>query len=329
MPCELADDTSWPAFLTARTLLANDARELFFVRCGGEWTCRDAVPNDAEQVLSASLSRGAIGDVRVDCRRTAYVPAPDGRPEFVHPTARPVDDAMLSMARVYLPILCLAARARAERRVLVVAHVTQTLDGRIACENGQSQWIGNEADLRHTHRMRALVDGVAIGAGTALTDDPRLTVRHVRGEHPRRIVLSGKGRVLHGHRALHVFADPGCVVVVGADVPSNGAPGTARLVRVPGDEPDPRQVLAALHGCGIHSLYLEGGAGALSSFLQAGCIDLLQVHIASMLLGSGLPSFRLPPVDHVRDGLAFAVDHAMLDGHVLLSCWPAPRAPRA
>ena len=72
----------------------------------------------------------------------------------------------------------------------------------------------------------------------------------------------------------------------------------------------------------MHSVYLEGGAGVLSSFLQAGVVDLLQVHIASMVLGSGLPSLRLPPVEHVNEGLQFHMDHAILDGHVLLSCRP-------
>jgi 5-amino-6-(5-phosphoribosylamino)uracil reductase/diaminohydroxyphosphoribosylaminopyrimidine deaminase/5-amino-6-(5-phosphoribosylamino)uracil reductase len=60
--------------------------------------------------------------------------------------------------------------------------------------------------------------------------------------------------------------------------------------------------------------------------LQARCIDLLQVHIAAMVMGSGLPSFVLPAVDHVQDSIKFTMTHAMLDGHVLLSCWPARSA---
>ena len=60
----------------------------------------------------------------------------------------------------------------------------------------------------------------------------------------------------------------------------------------------------------------------LSSFLHARAIDLLQVHIASMILGAGLPSLSLPAVEHVDDGMHVHMDHAILDGHVLLTCRP-------
>lgn len=334
MPCELADDTAWPALLVARTLLAGGEQELRFVRDGRSWTCvgaEDADLHDAEQVLAVSLS----GDqpprpttLPPKCAWSVHARTDTGVPHFVHPTGQPVDATILSTMRVYLPVLLGAAAARAAGRVFVAGHVTQTLDGRIACENGQSQWIGNSADLQHAHRMRALLDGVLIGAGTALTDNPRLNVRHVRGPDPNRIVLSGGGRVLQ-RPDLHVFSAPGCFVITGHDVIAADQAPTTRLVRVPADGSalEPGTILTALRQHGIHSIYLEGGALSLSSFLRAGCIDLLQVHIAAMLLGSGLPSFRLPPVDHVRHGIAFAMDHAMLDGHVLLSCWPQASTP--
>jgi len=221
------------------------------------------------------------------------------------------------------------AAARGAGRVFLAGHVTQTLDGRIACENGQSKWIGNEADLRHAHRMRALLDGVMIGAGTALCDDPQLTVRHVEGPDPRRIVLSGRGRVLRGGAGLRVFTPPGCDVVVDETIEDPLHDPMARLIRVRSKTGsiEPGAILGALRDRGIHSIYLEGGSTAVSSFLQARCIDLLQVHIAAMVMGSGLPSFVLPAVDHVKDSIKFVMSHAMLDGHVLLSCWPAHTAP--
>jgi diaminohydroxyphosphoribosylaminopyrimidine deaminase/5-amino-6-(5-phosphoribosylamino)uracil reductase len=65
---------------------------------------------------------------------------------------------------------------------LAVAHIGQSLDGRIATENGESRWITGEADLLHCHRMRAIADAVLVGAHTVRADDPQLTVRRCAGD---------------------------------------------------------------------------------------------------------------------------------------------------
>jgi len=74
-------------------------------------------------------------------------------------------------------------------RGLAVAHIGQSLDGRIATENGESRWITGEADLLHCHRMRAIADAVLVGARTVRADDPQLTVRRCAGDNPLRVVI--------------------------------------------------------------------------------------------------------------------------------------------
>ena len=65
--------------------------------------------------------------------------------------------------------------------LVVIAQIGQTLDGRIATETGHSKYINGPSGLAHLHRLRSLVDAVLIGVGTALADDPLLTVRRVAG----------------------------------------------------------------------------------------------------------------------------------------------------
>jgi 5-amino-6-(5-phosphoribosylamino)uracil reductase/diaminohydroxyphosphoribosylaminopyrimidine deaminase/5-amino-6-(5-phosphoribosylamino)uracil reductase len=66
----------------------------------------------------------------------------------------------------------------------------------------------------------------------------------------------------------------------------------------------------------------------LSSFLAANVLDLLQIHVAPVVLGAGLSSFELPGATTVAMAPAFTMDHVLLDGHVLLSCRPTRRHDR-
>ena len=98
------------------------------------------------------------------------------------------------LIELYLP-LC--------RDCFVVAHLGQSLDGRIATVDGSSRWVTGPEDVAHNHRMRALFDAVVVGAETVRHDDPQLTVRLVRPEpDPGRAGsrAAPQGRPPHVHR---------------------------------------------------------------------------------------------------------------------------------
>src|SRR4029078_7909147 len=79
--------------------------------------------------------------------------------------------------------------------LMVVGQIRQSLDGRIATESGHSKYINGPAGLTHLHRLRALVDAVVIGVGTAIADDPHLTVQGAAGPQPARVVIDPNGRL--------------------------------------------------------------------------------------------------------------------------------------
>src|SRR5262249_59875864 len=85
---------------------------------------------------------------------------------------------------------------------VIVGQLGQSLDGRIATNSGHSKYINCEAGLDHLHRLRALMDAVVIGGGTALADDPQLTVRRVFGPNPARGILDPPGRLGPNARVL-------------------------------------------------------------------------------------------------------------------------------
>src|ERR1044071_5351803 len=69
--------------------------------------------------------------------------------------------------------------------LVVVGQIGQSIDGRIATVTGHSKYINGPAGLNHLHRLRALVDAVLVGIGTAIADDPQLTVRRIAGPRDR------------------------------------------------------------------------------------------------------------------------------------------------
>src|SRR5215475_6625901 len=130
--------------------------------------------------------------------------------------------------------------------MLVVAQCGQSNDARIATASGHSHYINGAEGLAHLHRLRALVDAVVIGVGTALLDDPQLTVRRVAGSNPARVVIDPNGRLAPTARLL---AEDGArrLVITGTNAAANLPAGVevARLSASNG-QLSPPAVLAAL-----------------------------------------------------------------------------------
>lgn len=204
--------------------------------------------------------------------------------------------------------------------LVVVGQLGQSLDGRVATASGHSKYINGEAGLDHLHRLRALVDIIVIGVGTALADDPQLTVRRVAGPQPARAVIDPKGRITGTGR---LFAPDGCrrLVITGPET-ADPAPPPAEIVRLPLRDGAiaPADMLAALAERGFRRILIEGGANTISRFLDARCLDRLHVVIAPIILGSGPSGMTLPPIDKVDAALRPQIHVHRLGAEVLFDC---------
>ena len=218
---------------------------------------------------------------------------------------------------LYLPLALVP-----HRHSFVLAHLAQSLDGRIATAGGESQWLTGEADLRHTHRLRALADAVIVGAGTVRQDNPRLTVRHCSGDQPVRVVLDAN-LALPGDR--DVFCDGAAPTLVLAAADRVGGVtriGQAEIVPLPreAERLAPAAIRAALARRGLYWLFLEGGGVTVSRFLAAGVLDRLQIALAPVILGSGRPSLQLPEIPALSGALRPRVRHVPLGDDMLVDC---------
>jgi diaminohydroxyphosphoribosylaminopyrimidine deaminase/5-amino-6-(5-phosphoribosylamino)uracil reductase len=167
-----------------------------------------------------------------------------------------------------------------------------SLDGRIATRSGESKWVtGPEARAR-VHGLRAASDAVAIGIGTALADDPRLTVRDAPGASPVRVVFDTKLRLPLHSRLVETAPEVPTWVICNADAPaSNEEELTTRgveILRAPASVEgriDATAALRLLATRGLVTLMVEGGAELAGSILAGHLADELHAFVAPILLG--------------------------------------------
>jgi diaminohydroxyphosphoribosylaminopyrimidine deaminase / 5-amino-6-(5-phosphoribosylamino)uracil reductase len=204
--------------------------------------------------------------------------------------------------------------------LVIVGQLGQSLDGRIATASGHSKYINCPAGIEHLHRLRALVDIVVIGVGTAIADDPQLTVRRVAGPQPVRAVIDPRGRLGVDAR---MFADDGVRrLLITAEGTRCTPPPGVEIVALPADEGniEPSAIAGALARAGMRRILIEGGADTVSRFLAARCLDRLHVTVAPIMLGSGGPGIILPPRERADQAPRMPVRVHKMEADVLFDC---------
>ena len=196
-------------------------------------------------------------------------------------------------------------------RPRVTLKLATSLDGRIATASGESQWITGEAARAEGHRLRATHDGVLIGIGTALADDPLLTVREpgLEDRQPVRVVLDSRQRLDPASR-LARSAGESPVIVVTVRPPSAALTQVGVKVIQVHTGRDGRvslpHALTALRDRGLVSLLVEGGGEVAGSFLRADAVDRIEWFRAPILLGAeGRPGIGSLAIDELGQARRF------------------------
>jgi diaminohydroxyphosphoribosylaminopyrimidine deaminase/5-amino-6-(5-phosphoribosylamino)uracil reductase len=191
--------------------------------------------------------------------------------------------------------------AQRHGRPMVTWKVAVSLDGRVAGPDGGPTAITGAAAREEVHALRAQVGAVVVGTGTALVDDPELTVRLVPAPHGQPL------RVVVGTRSL---------------------PSDARLLddsapTLVVDEPDPEALLSLLYARGVRHVLLEGGPTLGGSFVHAGLVDRVVWYVAPLLLGDGpvaFPAHRTPegtPLEVAVEDVAVVGEDVRISGRVV------------
>ena len=179
----------------------------------------------------------------------------------------------------------------------MLAKIAATLDGHTAAADGSSQWITGEAARCDAHRLRAESDAIVVGAGTVRADNPSLTVRHVEGRDPLRVVLGTAPKEAKIHPCLEWSSSL-------------------------------EELLDELGARGCLQVLIEGGPTVLGSFHTADLIDRWAVYLAPGFIG-GSPRYPLvnstPAASISKFASGRVLDSRHLDGDVMLLVEPPHR----
>ncbi|MEM7683306.1 MAG: RibD family protein [Pseudomonadota bacterium] len=202
----------------------------------------------------------------------------------------------------------------------VIGQLGQSLDGRIATPTGASKYINGKEALRHLHAIRAEVDAVVIGVGTAIADDPALTTRHVKGPNPARVIIDPHGRLPRDTSMLQDGAAP-VLALTCRNVRSAPGSETVEMDCDGADHIRPPAILDVLAARGYKKILLEGGAKTLAGFIDVSAIDELHLMLAPIILGSGKTGLNLAPIENLEEAYRPIVRTMRFrDGDMLCMC---------
>ena len=210
-------------------------------------------------------------------------------------------------------------------RPFITLKLAVSIDGAIGLVGGVQQWLTGPAARRYVHRLRAGADAIAVGIGTALADDPQLTVRSGRRPRlaPTRVVFDPTARLpVTSKLARGARKVP---VMVLANTPTDTAVTALEergvvVLRAPGMDDH----LAILRADGIRHLFVEGGAGIAAALLNAGWVDRLIIFRVPVLLGAGaLSAFGSVASSPLGDSRWSIVEHRMF-GDDSMTVYRAP-----
>lgn len=231
-------------------------------------------PPCAQAIIKAGIRRVVIGMIDpnpkvsgkgIELLKRAGIKVETG---VLEPEARRLNEVYIKHITTGLPF--------------VILKIAMTLDGKIATETGESRWITSLESRRYVHRLRSRVDAVLTAIGTIKADDPELTVRHVRGRDPIRIVIDPE---FETSLSAKVMKTPPQTIIFTRKRNHPEPPQGVHIEYFDAERLDLRSAMKTLYKRGITSVMIEGGASLNYYALRDGIVDKLILFIAPKIIG--------------------------------------------
>jgi 2,5-diamino-6-(ribosylamino)-4(3H)-pyrimidinone 5'-phosphate reductase len=176
----------------------------------------------------------------------------------------------------------------AKSRSYVILSAAMSIDGKIATRTHQSK-LSSTKDLVRVHKLRRTVDAILIGKNTVFTDNPKLTVRYVKGKNPIRIILDSRASIPLTSRIVRTARKIRTIIVVSKKAPKKSIERLeekrVNVIRCGQNRIDLKELLGILRKRGINKILLEGGGITNWYFLKERLVDEIIITITPFVLG--------------------------------------------
>ena len=207
-------------------------------------------------------------------------------------------ESKINISKYYQSILNILLPILRKNKKLVIAQIGQSIDGRIALNNGNSHYINNPKSIIYLHCLRSISDAIIVGSNTIKKDDPLLTTRKIKGTNPKRIVIDGS---LSLNNKYKIFND-GNENIIFTKSNKNIRLNNSTIIRLK-EKNFTKNLITQIKKLKYKNILVEGGSKTISELINNKYIDILQFMIAPILIGSGINSLNLKEISNLNKAI--------------------------
>ncbi len=212
-----------------------------------------------------------------------------------------------SILKILIPIL-------RNNKKLVIAQIGQSLDGRIALNNGNSHYINNPKSIIYLHCLRSISDAIIVGSNTIKKDNPLLTTRKIEGSNPKRIIIDGTLSLNNNYK---IFND-GNENIIFTKSQKKVNLNNSTIIRLK-EKNFTKRLIIQLKKLKYKNILVEGGSKTISELINNQYIDILQLMIAPILIGSGINSLELKEISNLNKAIRPKYNFNQLENEIIVN----------
>ena len=216
-----------------------------------------------------------------------------------------IDPILRQSCEILLPLI------RKKDRVFI-GQIGQSLDAKIALNNGNSHYINEKESITYLHCLRSISDGVLVGVNTIIKDNPLLTTRKIKGQNPTRLIIDPSLKLTNKYK---IFKDKNTNIVFTTSNKTKNLNNTT-IVKLPKKD-FTLGVYKFLKKTSLKYILIEGGPTTLSHFIEQNLINYMQFIISPTLIGSGINSVKLKPITNLKKAIRRKSNFAKLGKEIV------------